>query len=318
MPTCQITGIECTRRLQSGRDIYWITIENDIEYAITEEAQYELETDLKDSWGLKANLIHEVIKANYSKKRMIFTKSIFKDEEKNNILSSTRNIYAISSIDEFSPIVNINEKPELLLESANRISQKNINPFDLISITLKERLYSKILTEFEFNKWITELDHSGKIKSSMAINQFSLTPRGFKDIKKSEKLKTTVFIAMSFDPKMIEVRSSIMKILRNSGFEPKIVDEEEFLGGIVEKIINLIRESLFIIADCTQHKNGVYYEAGIAEGMGKPVIYMGDSEDMTQSHFDIKHLNQIRYKNIEELESRLKDRVDYLKDTLAI
>ena len=41
---------------------------------------------------------------------------------------------------------------------------------------------------------------------------------------------------------------------------------------------DLIRDAKFVIADLTHDNNGAYWEAGYAEGLGKPVIYICEKE----------------------------------------
>jgi nucleoside 2-deoxyribosyltransferase len=50
-----------------------------------------------------------------------------------------------------------------------------------------------------------------------------------------------------------------------------------------------------VIADLTHDNNGAYWEAGFAEGLGRPVIYTCRKQkwDATKSHFDTSHLNTI-------------------------
>jgi nucleoside 2-deoxyribosyltransferase len=46
----------------------------------------------------------------------------------------------------------------------------------------------------------------------------------------------------------------------------------------------------FLIADLTHRNNGAYWEAGYAEGLGKPVIYTCQRSTFAQaSHFDTNH-----------------------------
>jgi nucleoside 2-deoxyribosyltransferase len=70
-----------------------------------------------------------------------------------------------------------------------------------------------------------------------------------------------------------------------------------------------IRQSRFVIADVTHHRNGVYFEAGFADGLGVPVIWACDEKDADNTHFDAKHLNQIRWTSHDDLRERLKNRI---------
>jgi len=52
-----------------------------------------------------------------------------------------------------------------------------------------------------------------------------------------------------------------------------------------------IRQARFLLADLTQANNGAYWEAGYAEGLGKPVIYLCEKSYFAKmsTHFDTNH-----------------------------
>jgi nucleoside 2-deoxyribosyltransferase len=62
-------------------------------------------------------------------------------------------------------------------------------------------------------------------------------------------------------------------------------------AGVIDNIMRAqIRDAAFILADLTDANPGAYWEAGFAEGLGKPVIYLCESakfED-ARTHFDTK------------------------------
>ncbi len=95
----------------------------------------------------------------------------------------------------------------------------------------------------------------------------------------------------------------------DAGYEAIRVDRQEFLGDIVFEIIAGIKECRFLIADVTEHKNGVYFEAGYAMGMGLPVIWTCHKENMPQAHFDTRQLNHIVWDDIAELRKSLANRI---------
>jgi nucleoside 2-deoxyribosyltransferase len=51
------------------------------------------------------------------------------------------------------------------------------------------------------------------------------------------------------------------------------VDKAEFNDDITDEIIAGIKECRFVVADLTGYRDGVYFEAGYAKGLGKPVIF---------------------------------------------
>lgn len=99
-------------------------------------------------------------------------------------------------------------------------------------------------------------------------------------------------------------------IEEDAGFRKAMrVDKEEYLGDIVYEIIARIKESRFVVADATEHKNGVYFEAGYAMGMGLPVIWTCHEDDIGKAHFDTRQLNHIVWKDIGELRKNLANRI---------
>ncbi|MDR0917798.1 MAG: nucleoside 2-deoxyribosyltransferase [Oscillospiraceae bacterium] len=103
----------------------------------------------------------------------------------------------------------------------------------------------------------------------------------------------------------------------NGKLEAKIVQDKEFNDGISDKIKAEIRTSKAVIADYTYENQGVYFEAGYADGLGIPLIRFceekwalnkkGSIENAV--HFDERHNNLIVWKSFPDLEERLKNRI---------
>ena len=68
-------------------------------------------------------------------------------------------------------------------------------------------------------------------------------------------------------------------------------------AGIIDNIMRTrIRDAKFVIADLTDDNNGAYWEAGYAEGLGKPVIYICEKEKFESddgTHFDTNHCTTV-------------------------
>lgn len=74
-------------------------------------------------------------------------------------------------------------------------------------------------------------------------------------------------------------------------------------AGIIDNIMRQqIRDSAFVIADLTHGNKGAYWEAGYAEGLGKPVIYICEKTafDGGVSHFDTKHCTTVMWSGEDE------------------
>ena len=67
-------------------------------------------------------------------------------------------------------------------------------------------------------------------------------------------------------------------------------------AGVIDDIMRVkIRDAKFVIADLTHDNNGAYWEAGYAEGLGKPVIYICEKAKLEESktHFDVNHCTTV-------------------------
>jgi hypothetical protein len=76
-----------------------------------------------------------------------------------------------------------------------------------------------------------------------------------------------------------------------TGFELYKLDEMPKAGLIDDRLRVEIRTSRFLISDLTHENAGAYWEAGYAEGLGKPVIYTCEKNkfEKQKTHFDTNH-----------------------------
>jgi hypothetical protein len=121
------------------------------------------------------------------------------------------------------------------------------------------------------------------------------------------------FIAMAFKD-MDDVRDAIELGIRRACYEPKRIDGDHYIGGVMDRIIAKIRESRFVVADFTHNRGGVYYEAGFAYGLNVPVFTLCRRDHLKgkqRVHFDVAHLNLLTWepaklaKLTEDLEARI-------------
>ena len=119
------------------------------------------------------------------------------------------------------------------------------------------------------------------------------------------------FVAMSFDKDIEDIFSiGIQPGVSALGYEVIRVDKVAHNEKIDSKICELINQSRFVIADFTRQRNGVYYEAGYAKGLGLPVIQTCKHSDFNNLHFDIKTINTIGYHTAAELKDLIQDHVE--------
>ena len=119
-----------------------------------------------------------------------------------------------------------------------------------------------------------------------------------------------VFVAMSFSEPMKAIwEQAIKPAISEAGYKAYRVDAEPHIDRIDAKIIAEIKNSLFIVADVTEQKHGVYFEAGYALGRDVPVIWCVRKDDLSGVHFDTRQYNHVVWESPEELKEKLYDTI---------
>ncbi len=130
------------------------------------------------------------------------------------------------------------------------------------------------------------------------------------------------FVAMWFDPQMLGAwRDGFSPGIRDAGYEPFRIDELEHNGKIDDAIVAEIKRSRFLVADFTcggvsegdsfqpLPRGGVYYEAGLAHGLGMNVIFCCRRDRLDFLHFDTRQFSHIVWDNPADLRVSLKNRI---------
>jgi len=82
-------------------------------------------------------------------------------------------------------------------------------------------------------------------------------------------------------------------------------DEDFVLGDILKYTLEMILKSQIIIAVLDGRNANVYYEMGIAQSIGKPVIMIADAGKMREIPFDVQSNRMIFYKSHHQLREKL-------------
>lgn len=142
---------------------------------------------------------------------------------------------------------------------------------------------------------------------------YTFTINGWKhlgELQSKESDLPQAFIAMWFSSEMDDARNSIKRAVNDSGYIPIIIDEKEHNNQIVPEILYEIQRSKFLIADLSGHRNGVYYEAGYAQGLGKEVIFTCSEKAFKERHFDVAQVSTVVWSNENDLYKRLSKRIE--------
>jgi hypothetical protein len=283
------------------------------------------------------NCISENIKTNASYGREIITSWHLRSETNLPVMNSNVTIKRLE--DFYSLRVEHAWKSEQLLAIlGNKASQGS--PFSEVTLSLTDLYLLKIANMKECLQWLNQLLEkdfidSIYVKSKMRTigNKVSndelesckieLTPKGWSQIEESKLPKKTnkVFIAMQFhwednlNEKKVNYVEAVKLGCLDCGYEADIVSQEH-TDQITDKIVAEIKSSSFVIADFSFNNQGVYYEAGLARGLGKKVIHtvlQGHTSDAIDSfkrlHFDIRQINYLEWSDTSELREKIKNRI---------
>lgn len=229
-----------------------------------------------------------------------------------------------------APKITSKDFPKLLDMSDKKVKEK----FDLMMQHVYKSKYQTIDTkqcvvqswfidEAEFLLFFQKAIDDGFVKAEIQrfmdrtsrIQFQSITFDGLQYVENLEspnKSSKNVFLAFNFETELNDVFSTyVREAVEESGLNCIIVNQNntEHDKSITDEIIGKLKSSRIVIADFTNHRNSVYFEAGFAMGMKIPIIWTvqkGHEENMS---FDTRQYPHIVWENGEDLKKQIMDRI---------
>lgn len=118
-----------------------------------------------------------------------------------------------------------------------------------------------------------------------------------------------VFVISSFTPEMEPSYLAITSAAQAAGLRAERVKDVPGDYRITDRILKMIGQARFIVADLTNERPNVYFELGYARGLGKTVITILRSG--TNIHFDVRDWTYIEYFDSRPLENDLLQRFKF-------
>lgn len=152
----------------------------------------------------------------------------------------------------------------------------------------------------------------------------SLTIAGWnraEELKKVNKKSTQAFMAMKFDAQQQKfIKTFLAPAVKKVGFDLKLLPDITSVESLIDNKLRVaINRSRFLICDLTHGNRGAYWEAGYAEGLGLPVIYICEKQALDTKeniHFDVNH--QEIYSWIDGNEESIKSFLDKICDKIYL
>jgi hypothetical protein len=206
--------------------------------------------------------------------------------------------------------VSVTEKVERLLQlSADRtvIAGQGVRFNPLLDAPLVNAASPE-----EFRYLLLYLRDSGYLGYSTE-QDVTVTVKGWQRLESPEGargVRGRCFVAMSFSDELLPAwNEAIEPAAKDCGYTPNRADSKPHSDDINFRILAEIRKAQFLIADFTEHRQGVYFEAGFARGLGKEVLWTCRRDQFLQSHFDTNHYLHTLWDKPEDLRSRLEERI---------
>ncbi len=166
----------------------------------------------------------------------------------------------------------------------------------------------------EFSFLVHALQESRQLEPGRDRGYYVVTRQGWnrlRELPADGAQRGLVFVAMWFDDKLLPAfeRGIVPAVKAAIGRDPQRLDRVEYNGKICDRILADIRRCEFLIADVTEHRSGVYFEAGYAMGLGRPVIWTCRKDQIDRCHTDTRQYFHIVWETPEELRDKLRDRI---------
>jgi hypothetical protein len=164
----------------------------------------------------------------------------------------------------------------------------------------------------EFGDLLHQLMALGLVENP-GQGQYRLTLDGWRKSEEIHRIRPRTpkaFVAMWFhdDLKPAWV-DGFEPAVKESGYTPIRIDLEPHNDRIDDKIIATIRQCGLLVADLTGNRQGVYFEAGFALGLGLDVIWTCRTDHLDSIHFDTRQYNYVLWKDAAELRAKLQARI---------
>lgn len=213
------------------------------------------------------------------------------------------------------PKYSVSDKQRIILSSLER---KTAVPGDEVEFAFElDFPLAWALSANEFAFLLSALVERRLIDGPERFNNprcsFVISPTGWDaldEMRRTSLDSRQAFVAMAFAKELVSVwRNGIKPALERAGYRAYRVDDDPHIDRIDAKIMTEIKNSRFVLADVTNQRPGVYFEAGYAIGLGLPVIWSVHEDDLRNVHFDTRQYNHIVWKAADDLEQQLYNRV---------
>lgn len=173
--------------------------------------------------------------------------------------------------------------PQRVDRALCNLARMSRNAGESLGILRNDQAVAFALSEREAQQFQDYLRTEELIDVHSSNSQLNLTLKGWRRFQEltegSSSIHNPAFVAMWFgEPKRkLEMDSlykeAIQPAVEDAGFFCTRSNEEEHTDFVMDRILGAIRRAPFVVADFTNNRNGVYFEAGFARALGRKVVH---------------------------------------------
>lgn len=164
-----------------------------------------------------------------------------------------------------------------------------------------------ILSHFNTSGLITRLGAAG------GDAWLALTADGWRrveELRPGGSHSRYVFVGMRFEPEFQRLYdAAIAPAVAACGYEVIKVDRQAFDDRVDDYIVSEIRRAGLLVAEFTTQSPNVYFEAGLAMGLGIPVIWCCRSDEVDRLHFNVRQYPFLAWSDAAELKRKLEQHI---------
>jgi hypothetical protein len=176
-----------------------------------------------------------------------------------------------------------------------------------------EKEFDYLMNHLNEGGFVTWKDRTERKDDPLALYYAVLTTKGWQKLEPfgAGGIPGRCFVAMSFDPSLDDAYNfGICPALKQDcNLDPRRIDLVHHNEKICDKILSEIQLSSLLVTDFTLHRAGVYFEAGFAMGLGRPVIWTCHADEIDKAHFDTRQYNHIIWSDPADLRTKLTARI---------
>lgn len=237
--------------------------------------------------------------------------------EQNDLFQKT----PIFNYEKFEEVLNmrdkkIKEKFDLMMYYLFKLGNKYIDEKKLIIESwMKDENEFLLFYQKALDAGFVNGSCSRTINGGGAISFSDLTFDGLEYIESLETVNQNsknIFVAFNFEDELKEVFNIHLKqAIEEEGFNYIVVNQDnvEHNKSINDEIIVKLKSSRVVIADFTNHRKSVYFEAGFAMGMNIPIIWTCQEGHEEEMSFDTRQFPHVIWKDKNDLIKQVINRI---------